>query len=286
MRTIDIPGCAQTGRVFVGQRKDGFAVNLGEIFDLVNIANPIGARDAEPNLLEDKNVTTIALEVPTACLTKNGSRPTIGAWTTAALRGADGKYKQVSRLGMPLVNEVVIGLKDKDKFNDSQPKDDLTNFGTYVTNPTLPALLEILFGSAGVRAPTNFPRLDLVAAFGTGLAGLNNTGTTVAEMLRLNTGIPAVPAASQNNLGALGGDNAGFPNGRRPGDDVVDSELRVAMGVLCPRSGAFACGPPTPLPVRCPYRWHVQDASQFDNKFPYLKTPIPGSPNGPGGNGD
>ena len=121
---VDIPGCSGAGRVFVGQRKDPFVVNLGEIFDLVNIANPIGARDVEPNTLDDKNVTTLALEVPISCLTKNGASPTIGAWTTAATRDAAGHYTQVSRLGMPLVNEVVIPRGVKDKFNATKPNFD------------------------------------------------------------------------------------------------------------------------------------------------------------------
>ncbi|MDR9778733.1 DUF4331 family protein, partial [Rhizobium hidalgonense] len=118
-------------------------------------------------------------------------------------------------LGMPLVNEVVIGLKDKDKFNASKPAAD-SQFATYVTNPTLPALLQILFSSAGVKAPTNFPRTDLVAAFLTGIPTLNKPDRVVAsEQLRLNTSIAALPAASQDRLGVIGGDNAGFPNGRR-----------------------------------------------------------------------
>jgi hypothetical protein len=295
---FNVPGCnGGPGRVFVGQRHDGFAVNLGEIFDLVNIANPLGPRDAEPNALADKNVTTIALEVPISCLT-SGSNTTVGGWTTAALpqnqalktnptfkdpTGQSGPFVQVSRLGMPLVNEVVIGLKDKDKFNASQPKDD-GQFIDYVTNPTLPALLEILFGSAGVRAPTNFPRTDLIAAFLTGVQGVNNFGVP-SEMLRLNTSIAPAASGHQNNLGVLGGDNAGFPNGRRPGDDVVDIELRVAMGVLChavPAAvGCTAANAPSGL---LPFTdGTLQDESQFDPTFPYLKAPLPGSPNGPNG---
>ena len=279
----DVPGCsAGTARVFVGQRKDPFAVNLGEVFDLVNIANPLGARDAEPNTIDDKNITALELEVPTACITRDGAAPIIGAWTTAGTRASanDGTYKQLSRLGMPLVNEVVIGLKDKDKFNGSQPKDDLTNFADYVTNPTLPELLEILFGGAGVRAPNNFPRLDLVAAFVTGVPGLNKFG--IGEMVRLNTSIAPTASGAQNNLGVLGGDNAGFPNGRRPGDDVVDAELRVAMGVLCHAfPGAFGCTAADAPSGNLPFTdGTLQDASQFDAQFPYLKAPIPGSPNG------
>ncbi|HXO21748.1 MAG TPA: DUF4331 domain-containing protein [Thermoanaerobaculia bacterium] len=294
---VNIPGCGtSTGRVFVGQRHDGFAVNLGEIFDLVNISNPLGPRDAEPNTLADKNVTTIALEVPASCLTK-GSNPTIGAWTTAALprtsvlvdapefastATVSGGFVQVSRLGAPLVNEVVIGLKDKNKFNNSTPNHD-GQFADYVTNPTLPAILEILFGGAGVRAPTNFPRTDLVAAFLTGVTGLNQLGGP-AEELRLNTSIAATAPGSQNNLGVLGGDNAGFPNGRRPGDDVVDIELRVAMGVLCHAFPGVYCTPAQAPSGNLPFTdGTLQDVSQFDNSFPYLKPPIPGSPNGPNG---
>ncbi len=291
-----MPGCGSSiGRVFVGQRDEPFRVNVGEIFDLVNIENPLGPRNAEPDALQYKNITTFALEVPTDCLT--GSGPIIGGWTTAALprnrsltenptfrnpTNETGDYVQVSRLGMPLVNEIVIGLKDKNRFNASKPNGD-AQFLDYVTNPTLPELLEILFGAAGVRAPNNFPRTDLVAAFLTGVAGLNQFGVP-AEMMRLNTNIPAVPAGAQNNLGVLGGDNAGFPNGRRPGDDVVDIELRVAMGVLCHAFPGVFCTPAQAPSGNLPFTdGTLQDASQFDSTFPYLKTPFPGSPNGPNG---
>jgi hypothetical protein len=191
-------------------------------------------------------------------------------------------YTQVSRLGSPLVNEVVIGLKDKDLFNSAEPAQDAA-LATYVTNPTLPELLEILFGGAGVRAPNNFPRNDLVAAFLTGVSGLNQPpNVRPAEMLRLNTSIGAAPAAGQSRLGALGGDLAGFPNGRRPGDDVVDIELRVAMGVLCHAfPGAFGCSPADAPSGTLPFTdGAILDASFFDSSFPYLRAPLPGSPNG------
>ena len=273
IQPLKFQGCSGEGRIFVGQRADGFAVNLGEVFDLVNVSNPLGPRDAEENSLAENNVTSIAIEVPTDCLI--GSGPVIGAWTTATKNN-----QQVSRLGMPLVNEVVIGLKDKDAFNASQPKGDAA-LATYVTNPTLPELLEILFGAAGVRAPNNFPRTDLVAAFATGVQGLNFLSDGAPhEMARLNTSIAAVPAASQNNLGVLGGDNAGFPNGRRPGDDVVDSELRVAMGVLCHAFPGVFCSPADAPSGNLPFTdGTLQDASQFDSVFPYLKPPHTGSPN-------
>ena len=186
---IGIPGCAGEGRVFVGQRQDGFAVNLGEIFDLIN-TNPVGPRDGEKNTISDKNVTTIALEVPISCLTSNGS-PIIGAWTSAYLPQVARRMAAVSRLSAPLVNEIVIGLPDKDKFNASQPEDD-AQFAKYVTNPSLPILIQALF--PGVKAPTLYPRTDLVAAFLTGLDGLNKpAGVKPAEMMRLNTSIAPKP---------------------------------------------------------------------------------------------
>ncbi len=303
IQPITIPGCG-TGKVFVGQRKDSFAVNLGETFDLVNIKAPAtefdpNAEDKGLNTLEDKNVTTIALEVPVSCLT-NGSEPVIGAWTTASLRQGrllnptpdsdissaskeGGAWTQVSRLGMPLVNEVVIGLKDKDKFNASKPSGD-GQFATYVTNPTLPTLLEILFKAAGVKAPTNYPRTDLVAAFLTGVPTLNQPAHVVAsEELRLNTAIAPTPKASQQRLGVIGGDNAGFPNGRRPGDDVVDIALRVVMGKLCTIAGvntAVGCKA-TDAPSGGIHFTDgaLQSPTQFGETFPYLNTPLAGSPN-------
>ena len=254
-------GCAGEGRVFVGQRKEGFGVALGKVFDLVNL-NPVGATNGNHNVLDDANITTIALELPIACITSANS-PIIGAWTTASKGGV-----QLSRLSAPLVNEVIIGLPDKDRFNASRPVDD-AQFATYVTNPTLPELLEILFPV--VHAPNLFPRTDLVAAFLTGLDGLNKPANVVpAEMMRLNTSIAPKPAATQNNLGALGGDTAGFPNGRRPGDDVVDIELRVAMGALLSTADAPS--------GQLPYTDGVEvKASQFRNTFPYLQTPMAGS---------
>ena len=134
----------------------------------------------------------------------------------------------MSRLANPLVNEVAIGLPDKNLFNAAHPRDDGANSLQYVTNPTLPVLLETLFG---VAAPTNFPRNDLVKTFLTGFPGLNEDGS-VGEVMRLNTATPATPRNQQNRLGVAGGDLAGYPNGRRPGDDTVDISLRAMMGIL------------------------------------------------------
>lgn len=265
---IDIPGSSEPGRLFVGQRKDPFVVNLGETFDLINIStSPLGSVDANKDSLFYKNISSIILELPKSLLVTS-NQPIIGAWTTASLVNGT-NYTQVSRLGMPLVNEVVIGLPDKDKFNASEPKDD-AQFVDYITHPTLAALIELLYSGAGAKAPPT-PRNDLVAAFATGIDGLNKNGS-VGEMQRLNTSIPAVPPAQQKNLAALAGDNAGFPNGRRPGDDVVDIALRVVMGALIPGS------PNEKVPFT---DGAYIDANMFAAKFPYLNPPLKGSPNDP-----
>lgn len=311
---IAIPGCTMPAKVFVGQRQDPFAVNLGTIFDLVNapvsvITDP-ALINAVPNTLGDKNVTTLALEVHKDCLKASPTGDdVIGGWTTASLRQgrlldpapksghqtgekAGGAWVQVSRLGMPLVNEVVIGLKDKDKFNASKPKDD-AQFADYVTHPTLPALLEIALALPNT-APTNFPRNDLVTTFLTGIKGVNQPKTvTASEMLRLNTAIPAVPFAQQNRLGivgnllAAGNDNAGYPNGRRPKDDVVDISLVAVMGGLCMANGdtdklgfGAACKPSAVPLGATAFKLHDgvdQAVVPLLAGFPYLNTPLPGA---------
>jgi hypothetical protein len=310
--SVNIPGCAMPARMFVGQRKDAFAVNLGPIFDLVNapvavITDPTKI-NAGQNSLEDANVTALELEVHKSCLTA-GSDPVIGGWTSASLRQGrlldpnpkpghattgvpGGAWTQVSRLGMPLVNEVVIGLPDKDRFNSAKPKDD-AQFADYVTNPTLPKLLEIALGLPGI-APTNLPRTDLVTTFLTGIKGVNQPASvTASEMLRLNTAIAAVPFAQQNRLGIVGNvlaggsDNAGYPNGRRPKDDVVDISLVAMMGGLCMANGdsdAFGFGAackPSAVPLgTTAFKLHDavdQAVVPLLPGFPYLNTPLPGA---------
>ena len=308
------PAGAQSGRVFVGQRKESFSLPLGEVFDLVNFVPLTSALpdDNARNQLDDLNITTLAVEVHRDCLTGAGNG-VIGSWTSSSMRqvrilnptpGFDqpevvgGPFTQVSRLGAPLVNEVVIGLPDKDRFNASEPKDD-AQFATYVTHPTLPAILDILFrgplGASDNIAPSNLPRNDLVAAFLTGVAGVNQLATvTASEMLRLNTGIAATPLASQVNLGVVGGDLAGFPNGRRVGDDITDIALRVVMGALChpilvdlDESGVAGdagdnlglCAPADAPVGALPFTdGSPQNADRFDDAFPYLTTPLAGSP--------
>ena len=311
IHSVTIPGCAMPAKVFVGQRQDPFAVNLGTIFDLVNapvavITNP-ALINAVANTLDDANVTTLAVEVHKSCLT--ASDTVIGGWTTASLRQSrllnpnppsghqaaeksGGAWVQMSRLGMPLVNEVVIGLKDKDKFNASAPRGD-GQFIDYVTNPTLPALLEIALALPGI-APTNFPRNDLVTTFLTGITGVNKPANVVgSEMLRLNTAIAAVPFAMQNRLGIVGNilaggtDNAGYPNGRRPKDDVVDISLVAVMGGLCMANGnnnalgfGLDCNPgKVPLGATAFALHDAVDQAVVPllPGFPYLNTPKPGS---------
>ncbi len=280
MHQLNIPGCGGTGRLFVGQRKDPFVVNLGETFDLVNYAHPVGEQ-YNASAMDDlamKNVTSIVWELPIACLT-NGSEPVVGAWTTSYLgtTGAGGAttYKQVSRLANPLVNELVIGLPDKDTFNGSLPAND-AQFAKYVTNPTVPALIQALFNTP---APTQFPRQDLEAVFLTGVPGLNQPATapTPSEEMRLNTSIAPTPYGSQNRLGVIGGDNAGYPNGRRPGDDVVDITLRVAMGKLY-SLGFFGGASNAPSGNLEFTDGAYTDDTHYLPGFPYVMPPLSDSP--------
>lgn len=335
---IKVPGCPagmDTGKVFVGQRQDGFAVNLGTVFDLVNApasflldpANKDAVGMGGQAVVQKTNITTIALEVNKGCLTA-GSETVIGGWTTASLRQvrllngkppsghqtsekAGGAWVQVSRLGNPLVNELVIGLPDKDKFNSSKPQDD-TQFLNYVINPTLPALLgKVLAGDTAAVAPTNLPRTDLATVFLTGITGVNKPATvTPSEVLRLNTAITPVPFASQNRLGVAGEvlrvggtanlamavDLAGFPNGRRPKDDVVDIALIAELGGLCVINGdnnslglngvpgvpslTSSCkASSVPLGAQSANIHDAVDQATvpFLTRFPYLNTPNSGS---------
>jgi hypothetical protein len=300
--TVTIPGCSAPAKVFVGQRKEPFYIAVGKTFDLFNL-DPLGPQTGgNNNDLEAKNVSTLALEVSAACLTSAGE-PVIGVFTTASLRQgrlingtpptglnratiSGGPWVQISRLGMPLVNEVVIGLDDKDRFNASKPTDDPTRFADYVTNPVLPALIETLFPAA--KAPTNFPRTDLLTVFLKGIEGVNQPKNVVsAEMMRLNTAVPITAAGAQNPLGVAAGDLAGYPNGRRPADDVVDLSLRVAMGALCVLTGAtdtlkVGCKPAdAPAGALALTDGVRKTAVNYATTFPYLTTPIPGNFNPP-----
>jgi hypothetical protein len=295
---ISIPGCSSKGKVFVGQRAEPFNINLGEIFDLVNFVPLEGYIEQEDcnNDLRYRNVDSFIIEVPTQCIV--GTSDVIGAWTTVdrlCHNGTDHVVgDQVSRLGNPLVNELVIPIANKSAFNAADPTDDASLFLDYVQYPSFPSILNILFRdtlnaelktSYANVAPSNLPRNDLVTVFLTGIPGLNQPpGVSPSEQLRLNTSVPAKSSGSQNYLGVIGGDVAGFPNGRRPGDDVVDIVLRVAMGNLCTLE--LFCDPSDAPVGNLPFTDGAPvDASYFDDYFPYLRTPTTGSPY-PGANCD
>jgi hypothetical protein len=249
--------------VFAGQRAEAFYVDLGAIFDLGDLRpfenlhaqyglNAFSGPAAGVNATNHLNVHSIAIQVPISAVTIKG-HPTIGVWTTAsrqrvtlwdADRGENvnsGPFRQVSRLGNPLINEVVIALGDKDRWNSLPPSDD-KQFAHYVTQPGLAALLPALypgvFPNLAKLVASGKPRADLEAILLTGIpAGLipgftNLTGTVLADMLRLNTSIAPTPADKQSIYGLVGGDAGGFPNGRRVTDDVVAIELRAIAGAV------------------------------------------------------
>jgi hypothetical protein len=262
---------------FAGQSDDPFFLDL-RVFDLI-----YGADFSEigNDTLSGYNVNTIALKVPKADLALNNNpraNPVIGVWSDTERRSVRvlsptngtgkptyrGEHRQLSRLGMPLVNEVVIPVGQKDRFNASTPNND-AQFGSYVTDPELPKVIEALYGID----PPPTPRNDLVAVFLTGVDGLNATAmnrdvdqVTPSEMIRLNMSI--APSARPNRLGVLGGDTAGFPNGRRLADDVVDIELQVVEGELV--------GRPNDLGDAV----NAND-KPFQQRFPYVALPHSGS---------
>lgn len=290
-------------KVFCGQRADAFFVDLGSVFDLGTL-RPFQSLHLIPGVdsngvdaLAKANVHTIALQVPIAELTRSGRKPTdpmsrdavIGVWGAASRqRGtmrtvgerpwSAGPYVQVSRLGNPLFNEVIVPMARKDEWNGSTPDQD-HRFAKYVARPELASLLPVLY-------PNTFPNLkalnadrgDLLAILLTGIpAGIikgfqNFTGTTQADELRLNTAIP--PSAQPNRLGLLGGDLAGFPNGRRLPDDITTIELRAVAGATYPLVA------PTYTPDQAVSV--IEDGTfnrpgrTFLNAFPYIGTPYAG----------
>jgi hypothetical protein len=251
-----------TGHVFAGQTDDPFFLDL-RVFDLLYGAN---LSEVGVDSLAGYNVHSIVLRVPKSSL--RGSGPVIGVWATASRpmtttrqsgsESSTGNLVQISRLGMPLVNEVVIPVGQKDRWNGSRPADD-AQFLNYVTEPEVPKLLEALYG---LRAPAA-PRNDLVQVFLTGVQNLNQpAGVRPSEMLRLNLDI--APTASPNRLGVLANDISGFPNGRRLTDDVVDITLRAAAGVLTGANTTLGDGVD-------------RNDIPFRSTFPYLGFPHAGS---------
>ncbi len=244
-------GLPNGGKVFAGQRDEYFYIDVGSIFDGLNL-NSIG-ESGGIDTTQGFNVNTIAIEVPIQEITKNRNVPAsstadgavVGVWATASrrstrvinedgTRGSSGAWRQISRLGNPLVNEVVIPLNLKDAFNSLSPQNDAVA-APFVLDPQLAQLMNAVFGIDVPPAPRN----DLVAIFATGIPENAITGPgyttflsdgTPHEYLRLNVALPITPIASMNRLGLLGGDVAGFPNGRRPFDDVTDIALRAVAG--------------------------------------------------------
>ena len=262
---------AHGGKVFAGQRDDPFFVDLGAIFDLLTIRpGPPGNMGGGVDALANYNVNSIVLQVPIANVV-GGASPIIGAWTTTSrpslviAPGAEPEWRQVSRLGQPLVNEAVIPLKLKDAFNTIDPTMDAVALD-YVTDPILPKLLTAIYGLNVPPAPRN----DLVTIFLTGIPNLNQPpNVTASEMLRLNTSIG--PSASPNRMGVLGGDNAGFPNGRRLIDDVVDIAFQAMAGGT-PFTAELNVAPNNQLGDGV-----NQNDKPFLGHFPYLASPSAGS---------
>ncbi|MFF4212307.1 DUF4331 domain-containing protein [Streptomyces sp. NPDC001796] len=239
---------------FAGQADDPFFADL-RVFDLLYGGN---LSEVGNDTLKGYNVNSLALQVPNHLIRESSYQPVVGIWGTVQRKDARGHWSQVSRLGNPLVNEVVNPQKDKDKFNASSPYDD-AQFLKNVTNPELPKLIEAIYK---IKAPSE-PRNDLVDVFLKGVKGLNQPPyVRPAEELRLNTSIK--PSASPKRLGVLDGDNAGFPNGRRLTDDVIDEALQVVEGELVGSKNDLGDG--------------VDENDQkFGHSFPYLAQPTSGS---------
>ena len=271
------------GKVFVGQRDDPFFVDLGVTFDSINFrpGTGTGNQGGGKDDLAGYNTHSVVLQIPERAVTRNGravsaagaSNAVVGVWSSTERRklqvtdasGRDsGDWVQVSRLGNPLVNEVVIPLGQKDKFNRTQPQDDAANYGKYVVNPELARLMNVLF-DLGVKETD---RTDIVTALLTGVPDLTQIGSkpAAADTLKINLGVP--PSPTQNRFGVLAGDTQGFPNGRRLGDDVVDIELRVIGGFLLPESDG---GKKLPLGDGVD-----QNDKPFLAEFQYLAAPTPG----------
>ncbi len=246
-----LTGGAQT---FAGQAEDPFFADL-RVFDLLYGGN---LSEVGNDTLKGYNVNSLALQVPNDLIRQSKYQPVVGIWSTVQRKDAHGDWTQVSRLGNPLVNEVVNPQKDKDRFNASSPRYD-AQFLKNVTNPEVPKLIEAIYK---IKAPAE-PRNDLVDVFLKGVKGLNQPpNVRPAEELRLNTSIK--PSATPKRLGVLDGDNAGFPNGRRLTDDVIDEALQVMEGFLVGQKTGLGDG---------------VDANdqKFGNSFPYLAQPTSGS---------
>jgi hypothetical protein len=282
-----IRGLSGGGKTFVGPSDDPFFVDLGAVFDGINIDKPgrpnigLGNQGGGKDDVAGYNTHSFVLQVPESEVTRDGKRVSdakagnaaVGVWATTERRRVSvlrhgkrhgSRWVQVSRLGNPLINEVIIPIGQKDKFNRTSPADDLKNFGKYALNPEPARLLNALF-KLGVKE-TN--RTDIVQALLTGVPGLTQIGShpAPADTLKLNLGVP--PSASPSRFGALANDLAGFPNGRRLADDVTDIELRVIAGALLKPSEG---GKQIPLGDGVDQNDHA-----FRSSFPYVALPTDG----------
>jgi hypothetical protein len=270
----ELPG---GGKVFAGQRDDPFFVDLGAIFDGINIDAPgrpgigIGNKSGGKDDLAGYGVHSIVLQVPEERVTKNGKdvdsaddkNAVVGVWASTerkrvsvlASHNDEDDYVQVSRLGNPLVNEVIIPVDRKDEFNRRSPATDAEKFGQFVVKPELAAILNALFPGV-VNAPEN-NRVDIVQAVLQGLPGLNqhSKNPKPVDTIKINLGTP--PTDDPQRLGALVGDLGGYPNGRRLTDDVVDIDLQVVAGALVGNKIALGDGVD-------------QNDKSFLSSFPYL----------------
>ncbi len=326
--TPDYPGLAQQAvhklgstRVFTGQRAEGFYVDLGAIFDL-GVLRPFANAHLSKmpasggiNATKAKNIHTIAIQVPMSHLTMGNHRPTdpkdphstIGVWASAKRQQSrvydsdgsvhhNGPWVQVSRQGHPLVNEVLIAVGDKDRWNAQKPFRD-KQFEHYVTKPELAGLLPVLypgvFPNLDALNKSGKPRADLAAILLTGIpAGIvdgfqNFTGPVEADQLRLNLAIPPT-TDKPSNLGLIGMDPAGYPNGRRVFDDVTTIELRAIAGATYPLIDPTykpdaAAGAITPGLTSSNTDMTADNTVNYLSEFPYLGTPHGGFQN-PGDN--
>lgn len=279
-------------KTFAGQSDDPFYADLGGLFDLLTIRKLPGNSGGGVDGLKGFNVQSLALQVPITDLTSDGTRPTdpagaasvVGFWTTASRQDTtvlgggtstpSGGYTQISRLGNPLVNEVVVPLAAKDLFNSSKPADD-AQFANGVANPELSKLLNALYK---IKVPpqgdfgTPQQRDDLEAIYLTGIPGLTKPASGVpSEQLRLNLAVPVTK--TPNRLGVLAKDTQGFPNGRRLTDDVVDISEQAVAGAAYP---LFHKGfTPDPLASKLGDGVNANDKS-FRPNFPYLALPNDG----------
>jgi hypothetical protein len=263
-------------KVFAGQRDDGFFGDIGAAFDLVAIRNGTGASGGGKDFFAGYAVHAIALQVPLSQL-DNGGNHVVGIWAatdrpkvSVRVKGKkvsrSTKWVQVSRLGEPLINELLIPTQLKDKWNATTPDKD-KQFEQYYSSPILAKLLNQLYPQFGPFKETD--RTDLVAVLLTGLKepNLNFTGNTLADEIRLNLTIaPKAPVGEGNRLGVLGGDLAGFPNGRRLEDDVIDIAERAVGGVLIGHSLPLGDGVnANDVPYMTSFPYEADPFSGFDN---------------------